>query len=564
MTAAIEPKVRQFVIASYLMGKQQAAGLELCCTQCYGIAAYFDEYAAAVGHPLSDGGADDGGPTLATKPTEISRREYSSSTVLVNAYNAGGTDHGVDVTVALAQLPTGMHYEDLYGKKYTSGSITLPPQTGAVLLHKESKGNVAPIDWATAVPKLKHDDAYAASTPPSLRLLLALLLPTSSGALSLFMRTSWLAEVPEPVWRSWFELIARGRREGPASPFYVAELGLQNTACCEGHPTARGCLGPKCSDLGLPPNSLLTKQLDAMSEYFPLFDKVHVGTTADMNSNWNGKENASSTKAYAELQGRVGSEFMARYGKLPNVSYGWYLTSEGSVSSIGLSAAEQSSWGRYLNESMDALHAVDPALTFLWSPSNGGITPTPAQRVQEEAGLTSMLCHLSHPIAVHFQDWLGQSVSFEFPFYYNYSVAFTVEKDTAPTYALLQRIHKACPSKLREVKVNAELFAERLNHGQHGEDNGANIVNADPREVATRLSLYKKGAMDVGCCWAINHWWSLMTYANATVYSPYDTKALKHDDAAAVDPFCSDAAHDAEHFGGKLLEGMCSSSPCNA
>ena len=86
-----------------------------------------------------------------------------------------------------------------------------------------------------------------------LQLLLALLLPSSSGALSLFMRTTWLAEVPEPVWRSWFELIARGRREGPASPFYVAELGLQNTACCENGPDSRGCLGAKCSDLGLQP-----------------------------------------------------------------------------------------------------------------------------------------------------------------------------------------------------------------------------------------------------------------------------------------------------------------------
>ena len=83
-----------------------------------------------------------------------------------------------------------------------------------------------------------------------LQLLLALLLPSSSGALSLFMRTTWLAEVPEPVWRSWFELIARGRREGPASPFYVAELGLQNTACCENGPVSRGCVGAKFSALG--------------------------------------------------------------------------------------------------------------------------------------------------------------------------------------------------------------------------------------------------------------------------------------------------------------------------
>ena len=138
-----------------------------------------------------------------------------------------------------------------------------------------------------------------------LQLLLALLLPSSSGALSLFMRTTWLAEVPEPVWRSWFELIARGRREGPASPFYVAELGLQNTACCENGPDSRGCLGAKCSDLGLQPNSLLTKQPDAPSEYFPLFDKVHVGTTAYYDPKtlkpWNRRNRAIVYDAGEEL-----------------------------------------------------------------------------------------------------------------------------------------------------------------------------------------------------------------------------------------------------------------------
>ena len=64
------------------MGKQQAAGVELCCTQCYGIAAWFDEYGAAVGSPLDL-------PVLSDSPTEISRREYSDATVLVNAWNKG-------------------------------------------------------------------------------------------------------------------------------------------------------------------------------------------------------------------------------------------------------------------------------------------------------------------------------------------------------------------------------------------------------------------------------------------------------------------------------------------
>ena len=33
-------------------------------------------------------------------------------------------------------------------------------------------------------------------------------------ALSVFMRTPWLNDVPEVQWRSWFELVKRGRLEG--------------------------------------------------------------------------------------------------------------------------------------------------------------------------------------------------------------------------------------------------------------------------------------------------------------------------------------------------------------
>lgn len=88
---------------------------------------------------------------------------------------------------------------------------------------------------------------------------------------------------------------------------------------------------------------------------------------------------------------------------------------------------------------------------------------------------------------------------------------------------MLQKVQAYCPDKLREVKVNAELFAERLATGTHsrGEDNGANIINADPHEVASRLACYARHNLEVGCSWAMNHWYSLWTYANATVYAPY-------------------------------------------
>lgn len=93
-------------------------------------------------------------------------------------------------------------------------------------------------------------------------------------------------------------------------------------------------------------------------------------------------------------------------------------------------------------------------MPFLWSPSNGDITPNSTQREQQETTLRGLFCNLSYPLSVHFQDWLGQSVSFEFPFHYNYTAAFTCEKDTKPTYEMLQRIVATCPAKLTEAKVS--------------------------------------------------------------------------------------------------------------
>ena len=51
-----------------------------------------------------------------------------------------------------------------------------------------------------------------------------------TNALSLFMRTTWLAEVPEEQWRAWFELVKLGRREGKASPYYVEEVSTSSSA----------------------------------------------------------------------------------------------------------------------------------------------------------------------------------------------------------------------------------------------------------------------------------------------------------------------------------------------
>ena len=283
-------------------------------------------------------------------------------------------------------------------------------------------------------------------------------------------------------------MVARGRAEGPTSPYFVEELALQNTACCESHPAgsykALGCLGPKCSDLGLAPNTLLTAELDEMSEYFHLFDRVYIGTTTWQE--WQ-RGNSTSTSEYAQRQAKIGRQFMERYGHLEHdgrVKFAWYLTDEGSLPYIGINPRANQYMAEYLALSMQSLYAVKE-MDFLWSPSNGDFSPNVTQRQSELTGLKHMLCGLPHPLGIHFQDYLGQSVSFQFPFFYNYSQAFTCERDTLATYNMLKQIQQSCPDKLREVKVNAELFAERLATGTHsrGEDNGANIINADPREV---------------------------------------------------------------------------------
>ena len=110
--------------------------------------------------------------------------------------------------------------------------------------------------------------------PPALRAalwlwaLLLVALPRPTPSLGLFFRTSWAHEVRQPdsststiigrrfaassratspqpqphsaiparqvsdeVFDSWFELIARGRAEGPSSPYYVDILGIQSVAC---------------------------------------------------------------------------------------------------------------------------------------------------------------------------------------------------------------------------------------------------------------------------------------------------------------------------------------------
>ena len=46
-----------------------------------------------------------------------------------------------------------------------------------------------------------------------------------------------------------------------------------------------------------------------------------------------------------------------------------------------------------------------------------------------------------------------QSVTFDFPYRYDYSAAFTCEADTVPTIAMLKRVQEHCPASLLAAKV---------------------------------------------------------------------------------------------------------------
>lgn len=159
------------------------------------------------------------------------------------------------------------------------------------------------------------------------------------------------------------------------------------------------------------------------------------------------------TSAVAE-QAKVLTEFHVLYGDTLGDKLGWYQTVEGSLNQISGSAASAGQWLTFHNEAMSAFHKIKPA-EQLWSPNwqvkHGEYSASGLAAM--EANFETIFCGLDLPLALHFQDFLGQSVSFEFPFFFNYSAAFTCEGDSVPYYKLLKRVAAKCP-KLREVKVN--------------------------------------------------------------------------------------------------------------
>eukprot|EP01052_Picozoa_sp_SAG31_P009520 SAG31_NODE_501_length_14835_cov_11.191979_7_plen_182_part_00 len=111
-------------------------------------------------------------------------------------------------------------------------------------------------------------------------LLAALASPTA--ALSLFFRTSWAHEVPTEVLESWFQLIAKGKAEGPTSPYYVDFLAIQSIACSQQSP-----LGPPCNTSAPSGAHQPVLQNESMScALLPLPRSNYMELTDDLINRW--------------------------------------------------------------------------------------------------------------------------------------------------------------------------------------------------------------------------------------------------------------------------------------
>lgn len=317
--------------------------------------------------------------------------------------------------------------------------------------------------------------------------------------MGVFMKSTWASEVPQEQLDAWFGLVAQGRAEGPSSPYYVSDLGIQQVASGgEGH-----AFPPDA-----PAGQLYTSELEKLSKYFHLFDRVYIGTAVTSYSRNCRGQNCTD---YAALETEIAKKFLGLYplAKYPNLA--WYITEEGCLE-------DPNDLQELLYTSVPAMLSVAP-LPLLWSP--GFCTKfenLPQNGTVLEEKLVELFCspNLTSPIALHFQDLNGQTSRFQFPFYYNYTNALTYE-DGIQYYQMLQRVRSRCPQNITEAKVNMEMFIEYVNAGgSAGEDNGAFILDADPREVGDRKHMYETYA-EIGLSWALPHWYNLNTYANRTM-----------------------------------------------
>lgn len=126
--ACITPAVREWVLASYLMGKDQASAVALYQLEAaigaehgYGNWSYWPEWTASVGTPTS---------LPVQSAAGLWSRNYSTGFIAVNPWTDRGT---LQATLPIA--PVGKEWRDLLGNTHQPGAkLLLEPTTGITLV----------------------------------------------------------------------------------------------------------------------------------------------------------------------------------------------------------------------------------------------------------------------------------------------------------------------------------------------------------------------------------------------------------------------------------------------
>src|SRR5258708_12020224 len=109
----------QWVLANYLLVKNNASFVYICGEQEYGHLFIRAEYAAQIGYPLN----------AMYKIQNVYMRNFTNGIVIVNPSSAN------TYSVQLS----GSVYKDLYGK-YAGSQITIPAHSGLILIHPSGSG----------------------------------------------------------------------------------------------------------------------------------------------------------------------------------------------------------------------------------------------------------------------------------------------------------------------------------------------------------------------------------------------------------------------------------------
>ena len=149
-SGGLDRAIRQWAVATYLMGKENASGVYISGEQGYGeVMPQWPELGAKIGRPL--------GAMHRHKPSGVYLRNYSSGLAIVNAANRSAT----------VRVESG--YTDCYGAAVPA-ALSMGPQTGAVLLrHDAPTQSSAPpaADIAGGAAQLEPPTLRSSAPPPA-------------------------------------------------------------------------------------------------------------------------------------------------------------------------------------------------------------------------------------------------------------------------------------------------------------------------------------------------------------------------------------------------------------